>query len=368
MHLSGRLAPWILVVSLIAGSVAAGAAYLSNRQANPVVADAGQPDTGPVATGGPVTPDTEDPVPEVEPTAPSGLRTATARPAPTAPPTGPHVTLPILLYHYIRVNPEAQGKPGWDLSVSPVEFERQMAYLRAAGAHTITMTQLMRALSTGAALPPRAVALTFDDGYADFATAAAPIMERYGEVGTDYVVSGFVGRPNYMTADQVLQVAAAGMAIGAHTVHHINLTKAPLAVAAYEIEGSKQDLEGMLQRPVNDFAYPYGGRDPEVEKLVERAGFHDAVTTEPGSTQYLSQRFELRRVRVGAGDGVTVFARKALLPPPAYDVPPPPDTASSPAGPPGGPTPSRSPSPSPWPGPSPSATPQPATPTPRFLF
>ncbi|MFN2591745.1 MAG: polysaccharide deacetylase family protein [Candidatus Dormibacteria bacterium] len=260
--------------------------------------------------------------------------------------------MPILTYHYIRQNPQSPGGDGWELSVAPDEFARQMAYLRIAGAHAVTLADVMRALRGGPALPARPVLLTFDDGYADFATAAAPVLERNGLVGTDFVVGGFIGRPNYMTAEQILDVAAHGMVIGAHTMHHVKLNTIPIDLARAEINDSKRTLELLLGRPVDDFAYPYGSYDPEVVGLVAAAGFRDAVTTNPGNVQFLSARLELRRTRVGASDTMTSFARKALLPPP------PPERASPPA------SPQSAPSPKTTPGPTRTASAAPASPTP----
>jgi peptidoglycan/xylan/chitin deacetylase (PgdA/CDA1 family) len=238
------------------------------------------------------------------------------------PPPPVHVTpgeslvVPILMYHYIRINPVATDKLGFGLSVTPDDFAAQMTYLHDAGAHTVTLAQVMSALDGGPALPPRPVVLTFDDGHDDFATQAVPIMRRYGFVGTDYVVPGFLGHTSYMTSAQVQQVDALGMVVGAHTVHHVALATVPPAVAAAEIDGSKQLLEQLLGHPVLDFAYPYGSYDPAVVALAKAAGFRDAVTTYSGDVQYAASPYVLGRFKVGGGENIATFAGQALLPPP----------------------------------------------------
>jgi peptidoglycan/xylan/chitin deacetylase (PgdA/CDA1 family) len=232
-------------------------------------------------------------------------------------PAGPHLTVPILYYHYIRdIRPTAQNQLSIALSISPALFAQQMALLHVEGAHPITLAMLMDALEGKSALPANPVVLTFDDGYADFATSVEPVMERYGFVATDYVVSGFLNRPRYMTAAQVQEMDAAGMVIGSHTVHHVNLANVPLPVALAEIEGGKAALEQLLGHPVLDFAYPYGGFDPAVEQLVQQAGFSDAVTTMGGDTQTLGARFALRRTELGGAPGLAAFAEDAGLPAP----------------------------------------------------
>jgi peptidoglycan/xylan/chitin deacetylase (PgdA/CDA1 family) len=215
-------------------------------------------------------------------------------------PVGPHLDVPILYYHYIRsIAPTPQNLLGFSLSIPPGLFAEQMALLHVEGAHTITLSMLMAALAGQAALPPHPVVLTFDDGYADFATAAEPVLAQYGFVATDFVVSGFIGRRSYMTAAQVLAMDAAGLVIGSHTVHHINLAAVSLAKARAEIDGGKAALEQLLGHPVLDFAYPYGGFDAAVIQLLQQAGFRDAVSTLYGDTQALNGRFLLHSASSG---------------------------------------------------------------------
>ena len=232
--------------------------------------------------------------------------------------TGPCLNVPILVYHYIRIVTNPNDRLGWGLSVTPAEFTAQMDWLRRAGGHPVTLAQLMKALSGGPALPPHPVVLTFDDGYADFATAALPVLLSDGFVATDYVVSGFLGRSNYMTVAQVQQADRDGMVIGAHTVHHVDLVALPAAAAAGEIDVSKSTLQQVLGHPVLDFAYPYGYSDASVATMVADAGFDDAVTMNPGTQQCASWRYLLHRTRVGGGDTVWSFAAKAGIPGPPY--------------------------------------------------
>ncbi|MBV8301998.1 MAG: polysaccharide deacetylase family protein [Candidatus Dormibacteraeota bacterium] len=228
------------------------------------------------------------------------------------------VSVPVLVYHYIRVNPDPLDRLGWGLSVTPADFQQQMDWMRIAGGHPVTLAQLFAAMQGGPPLPPHPVVLTFDDGYADFATAAVPVLLREGFVATDFVVSGFIGRPGYMTAAQVLQVASLGMVIGAHTVHHIDLDAVPPQLAAIEIDASKATLQQLLHRQVLDFAYPYGDVDAVVADTVAAAGFRDAVTMNAGTLQCTASRYLLYRIRVGGWDTVWSFSHNAgLASPPA---------------------------------------------------
>jgi peptidoglycan/xylan/chitin deacetylase (PgdA/CDA1 family) len=227
------------------------------------------------------------------------------------------LTIPILLYHYVLpVSPSSRDVTLFNLSISPAMFARQMALLHVEGATPISPAMLMQALAGERALPPHPVMLTFDDGYTDFATAAAPVLLRYGFVATDYVVSGFVGHSGYMTAAQVRRMDAEGLVIGSHTMHHLDLATVSPAVALAEIDGGKVALEQLLGHRVLDFAYPYGGFDSAVVQLVRAAGFRDAVTTMGGDTQTLVGAFVLHRTHIGGALSLASFAARAGLPPP----------------------------------------------------
>ncbi len=149
----------------------------------------------PSAVGGPIAMNSAPSAPSIE-IAPPDNAPPPGAPAPVAlaVPAGPHITVPILYYHYIRtISPTPQHALGFALSISPGLFVRQMRLLHVEGAHTITLATLMAALAGKATLPPHPVVLTFDDGYADFATTAEPVLARFGFIATDFVVSGFLG-------------------------------------------------------------------------------------------------------------------------------------------------------------------------------
>ncbi|MEO8897942.1 MAG: polysaccharide deacetylase family protein [Candidatus Dormibacter sp.] len=238
------------------------------------------------------------------------------QPAAVSVPLGPHLNVPVLYYHYIRTMAStSQDQLGFRLSISPRLFAQQLALLQVEGAHTITLATLMAALAGKAALPSHPVVLTFDDGYADFATSAEPVLAQYGFVATDFVVSGFLGRPGYMTAAQVVAMDAAGMVIGSHTVHHVDLVRVSLADAQTEIDTGKAALEQLLGHPVLDFAYPYGGFNSAVVQLLRQAGFRDAVSTMYGDTQSLNGRYLLHRTEIiGGASSLASYARDAGLP------------------------------------------------------
>src|SRR5215831_19557665 len=126
-------------------------------------------------------------------------------PAPTAvvPPGRSSVRVPILMYHYIRVNPDPGDRLGFNLSVTPADFRLQMDWLYDNDYHPVDFDDLRAYLFENQSLPSRPVVLTFDDGYLDMYTTAFPILRVHHFKGVSYVVSGFLNSPNYLTTEMV---------------------------------------------------------------------------------------------------------------------------------------------------------------------
>ena len=212
------------------------------------------------------------------------------------------VRVPILMYHYIRVNPDPRDQLGFDLSVTPADFAQQMDWLAANGYHPIDFDDLRGYLLGQGGLPERPVVLTFDDGYRDLYTTAYPILRAHHFKAVSYVVSGFVDSPSNVTAAQVLEMDANGIQIGAHTVSHADLTKLSGASLWHEVFDSRAALEGLLGHPVLDFCYPSGSVNDAVVRAVQAAGFQTATTTQPGVLHSAADRFLWTRVRVSGGE------------------------------------------------------------------
>ena len=101
------------------------------------------------------------------------------------------VSVPILLYHSIA-EAVAPGFRRW--CIQPGKFAAQMAFLNERHFSPITVTQLVRAMTEASfPLPERPVALTFDDGFADFYSGALPVLQRHGFAATLYIPTRFVG-------------------------------------------------------------------------------------------------------------------------------------------------------------------------------
>lgn len=223
------------------------------------------------------------------------------------PPGRPQVRVPILEYHYIRVVSDPRDRLGFNLSVTPADFQAQMDWLQANGYHPVDLNDLRAYFKEQKPLPARPVILTFDDGYTDFYTTAFPVLQSHGFKGVAYIVPGFLDHPRYMTSAQVVEIDRAGIEVAAHTMTHADLTKASAAGLVSEIQGSKNALERMLGHPVLDFCYPSGMFNATVIAALQQFGFESATTELPGTDHTWASRLTWTRVRVNGGERLDQF-------------------------------------------------------------
>lgn len=195
------------------------------------------------------------------------------------------------------------------LSTRADVFVRQLDELARWGATVLPLAEAEQLRRAGS-LPERAVALTFDDGYASVLDTAWPILRERRLPATMYVVSGFLdgtkrfpwdralaGDPRTRIADRraVREVAADGMDIGSHTVTHRWLPHLALRELDRELVDSRAALEDLLGAPVSSTAYPMGGWNRQVRAATQRAGYQTAVTVDRGSSTRRRHRLALRR-------------------------------------------------------------------------
>lgn len=197
--------------------------------------------------------------------------------------------IPILMYHQIEVAPP-KGSPFRSLYVSPGVFARQMAFLKFLGYRGLSMSALMPYLK-GEKIG-KVVGITFDDGYLNNLTNALPVLNSLGFSSTCYAVSQQLGKTNIwdipagikqtslMNASQLRQWLAGGQEIGAHTRHHVRLSKAELSTCKEEISVCKSELEDLMESTVQHFCYPYGDYTTEHVAITRAAGFESGTTTQ----------------------------------------------------------------------------------------
>jgi len=218
----------------------------------------------------------------------------------------------VLAYHCVGA--------GTDLELDlPLDaFRRQMEWLAASG-RAVSIDRALRALAVpgNGAGPP--VVVTFDDGTADFADHAAPVMDALGVPSTIYVATAFIeegrrfaygGVP--LSWDALHDARTSGLVtVGSHTHEHTVMRRLDGA-AAHEALARSQDLIAEhVGRPAEHFAYPKGVlASPDAEQVV-RERFRSAAlgrvgANRPGHTD----RYRLRRTPIQASDSFDDFLHK----------------------------------------------------------
>lgn len=223
------------------------------------------------------------------------------------------VGLRILFYH--RVSDDHD-----DLAVTPKRFREQMAYLAREGYRVVDVVAATELLARGA-VPPRLIALSFDDGYLDVAENALPVLAEHGFRATVFVVTGALNGtstfgwykrppPLLSWADVVRLDRDSPLAFEAHSVTHPNLLRVGDDAARTELFGCKAALEDRLGRSVSLFCYPGGLFGPRDRALAEAAGYRFAASCEPGVNLTGEDPFTLRRTQIFPRDELFDFRAK----------------------------------------------------------
>jgi peptidoglycan/xylan/chitin deacetylase (PgdA/CDA1 family) len=177
--------------------------------------------------------------------------------------------LDILMYHSV-------SEAGGPVAIPPATFAAQMQAIADSGLPVLPLAALE------GPRPARGVVLTFDDGFADFARQAWPLIARRGWPVTMFLATGWLGRvagwaaacrQPLMDAATVRALAGEGVAFCGHTVTHPDLTTLPAGRLEEEIAGSRRAVEDLTGSPAPHFAPPYGRAGARERAVLAGAGF-----------------------------------------------------------------------------------------------
>lgn len=224
-------------------------------------------------------------------------------------------TVAILMYH--RVSPDYDER-GRRWCVTPDELRRQVEHLVAAGYRTIEpeLWNEHRELRKPFASP--AVVLTFDDGYADFAAHAWPILREHGFGAVVALPTRMAGATNAWDAgtieqvdlldwDEIGRLEAEGVRFASHSASHRPLTSLPVAAAAEELLASRAALAERLEHPLPVIVYPYGDVDEGVQRLAGACGYELGLGCREGRAGFDEEPLALPRIEVRGGRPLARF-------------------------------------------------------------
>ena len=210
--------------------------------------------------------------------------------------------VPILVYHHVLS--DRDGSPL--MYVSPGEFASQLRWLRDHGYQPVTLGTVYDAWTGKGSLPPRPVVLSFDDGYVEQYTKAAPLLAHFGwPADLDLIVE----RHSLLTHAMVARMIEAGWELDSHTVHHLVLNHLSPAQLRVEVVDSRIMLERMFHVPVRFFCYPGGDYDARAIAAVKRAGYQAATGTRYAAA-LPKELYTLPRIYCYWGESLTVFGQR----------------------------------------------------------
>jgi peptidoglycan/xylan/chitin deacetylase (PgdA/CDA1 family) len=219
--------------------------------------------------------------------------------------------LRVLMYH--KVN----DLPGNPLSVPCAVFDEQMSVLGELCYTVVGLDAVLDHYAHGAALPEKAVLITFDDGYRDNLANAAPILRKHGYPAVLFVPIGYLDdrRPlpheerlaalgvvnETLDWSELAELEEQGVRIESHGISHRPLASLEVDEAAREIALAKLRLEERLGRPVRAFAYVKGSEAHYKSvhlSLLRQAGYEVAFTSVSGANSTATDPLRLHRYNV----------------------------------------------------------------------
>jgi peptidoglycan/xylan/chitin deacetylase (PgdA/CDA1 family) len=212
--------------------------------------------------------------------------------------------VPVLMYH--SIGNEAKIVK---LFVSPESFEKQMKFLYKNHYNVVGLEKIIFYIEKKEKVPPKTVAITFDDGYYNNYQYAYPILKMYKLPATLFVIVDKIGQPGWLNWRELREMSDSGIfTIGSHTRAHYWLPALGTKKLEHELVSSKKILEERLGKRVDLFCYPLGAFDQRVRDAVIRAGYRSAVATNPGRSYPSNDRYVIKRVRISnTSDNLFVF-------------------------------------------------------------
>lgn len=227
--------------------------------------------------------------------------------------------IPILFYHKIaQPSPKAKIR---GLYVTPKSFYYQMRYLKWRGYTTVTLLDILQALNQEKVLPPRSIALTFDDGYENNYTYTFPILKKFSFTATIFIVTRDIGEfPDWpdseerikeplLSWEQIKEMHDYGISIQSHTHTHASLTKLQNEAVREELLISKRIIEKELKTKVDFLCYPKGYFNSGVMAIAKETGYRGAVTTKRGVVKEGDNPYNLKRIGIKRKHTLLSFIR-----------------------------------------------------------
>ncbi len=243
----------------------------------------------------------------------------------------------VLSYHEIAEKADALIP---EYAVSPTMFVRQIDWLRNNGYNFVSVDDILAHKAGQKMLPPKAVLVTFDDGYRSAYDHALPFLKMLGipsvvavvgaweeETGTVNFDGRMIPRDKLMTWEQLREISKGGLVeIGSHTydLHHglqgnpqgnmepaattrryLPDTKAYESETVYQariavdLKRSRDIIKDRVGKAPRVIAWPYGRYSYKLRDAAAKLGMTIGLTLDDGGNMEDTPLWSMRRVLVG---------------------------------------------------------------------
>jgi peptidoglycan/xylan/chitin deacetylase (PgdA/CDA1 family) len=215
----------------------------------------------------------------------------------------------VLIYHRVG------ARTSVEVDLPQALFDEQIAYI-AEQCDVVTLGEGVSRVTRGYSAPM--VAVTFDDGTADFADEALPVLERYQVPATLYVATDFIDRGRSFPDDgaplswATLRDAHATclVDVGSHTHTHALLDRLPPEQVDDELERSIDLIGEQVGTRAEHFAYPKAVAGSALADAAVRKRFASAALAGCRANRPGFDAWRLARSPVQQSDGMRWFTHK----------------------------------------------------------
>jgi peptidoglycan/xylan/chitin deacetylase (PgdA/CDA1 family) len=202
----------------------------------------------------------------------------------------------ILLYHQVLAPDQVPPDVDHGIYVTTDTFDTHLRELRRSY-DVVDLDDLLAWREGRRTFSRTPCAITFDDGWADNYTNAFPLLKRYGMPATIFLITSEVGRPEFVTWQQVHEMERAGIRFGSHTVNHPVVEGLPAHQLEQELAESRRQLFACATRPVDWFCYPKGYNDAPAREAARRH-YRAAVTTRCAAMRRSDDPYAIPRISI----------------------------------------------------------------------
>ncbi|NHN31839.1 polysaccharide deacetylase family protein [Paenibacillus agricola] len=219
------------------------------------------------------------------------------------------------MYHHIAEDDRSSS------TITSQLFREQLTYLRSKGYHFITLDELKKFLA-GAAVPDKAVLVTFDDGYESFYTLGFPILKELQIPAVNFIITETLDHPQEdtppkLSREQIIAMTSTSDLVDAECHTHAFHGKRENG-KAYLLQETDETDQQYVDRivadtqacaanveqidliPVDSLAYPFGTSDKNTNQAMQIAGIHYAFTIQPLMATRGVDPLHIPRINAGA--------------------------------------------------------------------